>query len=145
MSETPTPHADERGFVFATYPPVPVEPPVPMPTAVRVGPVTYRVTTDPDDWVRVEHKVQTKGDYGHTLNIEATIYINPEATPDVQRVTLWHEVMHALCTAVMGSPDWRNLGKKKGDREEAVVSAFESPIVLVLRDNPDLIAYLLAD
>ena len=116
-----------------------------MPASIRVGAVTYRVTIDPDDWVRVEHKVQTKGDYGHTLNLEATIYINPESTPDVQRVTLWHEVMHALCTAVMGSPDWRNLGKKKGDREEAVVSAFESPIVLVLRDNPDLIAYLLAD
>ena len=116
-----------------------------MPATVRVGSVTYRVTIDPDDWIRVEHKVQSKGDYGHCQNIEATIYVNPEATPDVQRVTLWHEVMHALCTAVMGSPDWHGLGKEKHDREEAVVSAFESPIVLVLRDNPDLTAYLLSD
>ena len=116
-----------------------------MPATIRVGAVTYRVTIDPDDWMRIEHKIQSKGDYGHTLNVEATIYVSPEATPDVQRVTLWHEVMHALCTAVMGSPDWRGLGKKKNDREEAVVSAFESPIVLVLRDNPALVAYLTSD
>ena len=116
-----------------------------MPASIRVGSVVYTVTIDPDDWMRYEHKVQIKGDYGHTQNLEATIYVNPEATPDVQRVTLWHEVMHALCYTVMGAPDWHHLGKEKSDREEAVVAAFESPIVCVLRDNPDLIAYLLAD
>jgi hypothetical protein len=44
----------------------------------------------------------------------------------------------------MGSPDWRGLGKEKVDREEAVVRAFESPTLLVLRDNPDVVAYLTA-
>jgi len=115
-----------------------------IPTLVRVGSVTYTVTTNPDDWMRYEHKIQSKGDYGHTQNLEATIYLNPASTPDVQRQTLWHEVMHALCETVMGSPSWRGLGEEKSDREEAVVRAFESPIVLVLRDNPGLVAYLVA-
>ena len=116
-----------------------------MPISVVIGSVTYRVTIDPDDWMRVEHKVQSKGDYGHTQNLEATIYVNPAATPGVQRLTFWHEVMHAMCETVMGSPDWRGLGKEKAAREEAVVSMFESPIVLVLRDNPALVAYLTSD
>jgi len=113
-----------------------------MPASVVIGSVTYKVTIDPDEWTRIEHKIQRKGDFGHTQNIEAVISINPEAAPDVQRATLWHEIMHALCMAVMGSPDWRGLGKDKGAREEAVVSLFESPIVCVLRDNPTLVAYL---
>lgn len=116
-----------------------------MPASIRVGSVTFRVTTDPDDWMRIEHKNQRKGDYGFTGYHEATIYINPESTPDTQRLTLWHEVMHAMCEAVMGSPDWHGLGKEKAAREEAVVAAFESPIVCVLRDNPALVAYLTSD
>jgi len=115
-----------------------------MPTSVIIGSVTFRVTINPDDWMRIEHKNQSKGNYGFTGYHEATIYINPESTPDTQRLTLWHEVMHAMCEAVMGSPDWHGLGKEKSAREEAVVSAFESPIVLVLRDNPALVAYLTA-
>ena len=116
--------------------------PVDMPASIRVGSVTYRVTTDPDDWMRFEHKNQSKGAYGHTEHLEATIFVNPETTPDVQRLTLWHEVMHAMHEAVMGAPDWHGLGKGKIDREEAVISALESPTLLVLRDNPELVTYL---
>lgn len=115
-----------------------------IPSTIRIGSVAYRVTVDPDEWMRYEHKVQSKGDYGHTQNLEATIYVNPAATPDVQRQTLWHEIMHGLCETTMGSPNWRGLGEEKSDREEAVVRAFESPTLLVLRDNPDLVAYLTA-
>jgi hypothetical protein len=116
-----------------------------MPASVIIGSVVYRVTIDPDDWMRYEHKFQSKGDYGHTLNIGATILINPDSTPDVARLTLWHEIQHALCETCMGSPDWLNLGEEKHDREEAVVRAFESPTLLVLRDNPALVAYLTSD
>jgi len=115
-----------------------------MPASIRVGSVVYTVTIDPDDWMRVEHKVQSKGDYGHTQNLGATIYVNPAATPDVQRLTLWHEVMHAMCETVMGSPNWLDLGEGNAEREESVVRTLESPTLLVLRDNPALVAYLTA-
>jgi len=115
-----------------------------MPATVIVGSVTYRVTIDPDDWMRYEHKNQSKGCYGHTDHVLALILLNPESAPDVARQTLWHELIHALCEVTMGRPDWRGLGKEQVDREEAVVRAFESPVLLVLRDNPDLVAYLAA-
>jgi len=111
---------------------------------VIIGSVTFRVTADPDEWVRYEHKNKRSGFAGHADNNTAIIYINPECAPEVARLTLWHEVMHALCYTAMGAPNWRHLGKEKGDREEAVIAAFESPIVCVLRDNPALVAYLTA-
>jgi hypothetical protein len=115
-----------------------------MPAGIRIGSVTYTVTVDPDEWIRYEHKNQKKGYYGHTEHSTASIYIGPDCTPDVQRLTLWHEVIHALCEVTMGSPGWLDLGEEKHDREEAVIRAFESPTLLVLRDNPDLVDYLTA-
>jgi len=106
--------------------------------------VTYLVTVDPDDWMRIEHKTQRKGDYGHCQHDTATIYISPTCSRDVQRLTLWHEVMHALCETVMGAPIWRYLGPDRNEREESVIRMLESPIVLVLRDNPELVDYLMA-
>jgi hypothetical protein len=115
-----------------------------IPSTIQIGAVTYTVTSDPDAWVRYEHANNHSGFAGHTDHATATIYINPDLAPEVARLTLWHEVMHALCYTVMGDPDWHHLGKEKSDREEAVVAAFESPIVCVLRDNPALVAYLTA-
>lgn len=112
---------------------------------MKVGPVVYRITSDPDEWLRVEHKTQTKGYYGHTENREAVIYLNPEADPAVTRLTLWHEILHALCETTMGSPDWRGLGKDHDAREESIIRAFEAPTLTVLRDNPEIVAYLTAD
>ena len=113
-----------------------------IPASVRIGAVTYTITIDPDAWMRYEHENQSKGYYGHTEHRPATILINPDSTPDVVRLTLWHEIQHALCETVMGSPNWLDLGETKNDREEAVIRAFESPTLLVLRDNPDLADYL---
>ena len=137
MTETPAPILSTRGTQWGLEPQ-----PVAMPTEVVIGSVTYAVTTDSDTWVRFEHANKRSGFLGHTDNATAIIYINPECAPDVARSALWHEVMHAMCYAVMGGLDWHHLGKEKSDREETVVSLFESPIVLVLRDNPGLVAYL---
>ena len=73
----------------------PVGPPTPPPS-VRVGTVTYRVTDDPDEWIRKEHAEQDKSKLGRTEHREATIWLDPDAAPTVKRQTLWHEVMHAL-------------------------------------------------
>jgi hypothetical protein len=118
--------------------------PVEMPKAVLIGSVIYRVTTDRDDWLRIENATQCKGAYGHTEPMWAVIFISPETSPDNQRMTLWHEVMHALCETAMGSPNWDHLGEGPTEREERVIRSFESPTLLVLRDNPQLVAYLTA-
>ena len=118
--------------------------PAKMPKTVLIGSVVYTVTTDPIVWLQYENASRTRGFYGHTDNTAATFYISPDATPDVQRMTLWHEIMHGLCEVTMGSPNWLDLGEEKSDREERVIRMFESPTLLVLRDNPQLVAYLTA-
>ena len=115
-----------------------------IPTVIRIGAVSYRVATDHDSWVRIEHATQSKGFYGHAQHTDAVIYLNPDAAPDVTRLTLWHEILYCLGEVTMGSPDWRHLPEDKGDAEEAVVRRWEHPTLAVLRDNPDLVAYLTA-
>lgn len=116
-----------------------------LPQSVRVGTIEYRVSRDADEWMRLEHANQRSGEYGRTQHREATIYLNPDTTADVTRLTLWHEVLHALSVAVMGDPDWRMLPGAPDshfDANEAVVRMLEHPTLAVLRDNPDLVAYL---
>lgn len=118
-----------------------------MPTTIVVGTVPYTVTADADEWMRIEHSTRTNGYYGHTQNREAVIFLNPNTSPEVQRLTLWHEVLHALSESVMGAPDYRNLPgapESKEDAEEATVRMWEHPTLAVLRDNPELVAYLTA-
>lgn len=115
-----------------------------IPSTIQIGAVTYTVTTDEVDWLRYENAEQCKGAYGHTDSMAAVIYISPVTSSDNQRLTLWHEVMHALCETAMGSPNWDHLGEGPTEREERVVRYFESPTLLVLRDNPELVTYLTA-
>ncbi|WP_417556230.1 hypothetical protein [Microbacterium sp.] len=119
----------------------------PMPSTVQIGTVEYAVMADHDSWMRIEHSTQTKGFYGHTHNHSARIYINPDSVPEVQRLTLWHEVLHALVEVTMGAPDFRSLPggpETKDEAEESVVRMWEHPTLAVLRDNPGLLAYLTA-
>lgn len=115
------------------------------PPRIRVGTVTYRVSTDPDEWVRAEHGAQMTNSFGHTDNTAAVIVLNPDHPDGVRRQTLWHEVLHALHWTVMGAPDWRGLGKDADAREETVIKSWEHPTLAVLRDNPGLVAYLTAE
>lgn len=113
-----------------------------LPTNVLVGAVRYRVVMNDNEWMKIEHASQRLITYGQTDNQKATIALNPAAAPEVQRLTLWHEVLHALHETTMGSPDWRGLGKDHDQREETVIRMWEHPTLAVLRDNPQLVAYL---
>lgn len=113
-----------------------------IPTAIKVGTVTYRVTTDRDEWIRFEHAQRKTDRLGYTDNDGAIILINPDCAPHVARQTLWHETLHALHFTVMGGPDWRGIGRSAHDREETVIASWEHPTLAVLRDNPNLVAYL---
>lgn len=116
--------------------------PASMPTTVQIGAVQFGITVDPDEWVKMEHSRQVKGYYGHTDCVSARIYVNPDCPTGVRRLTLWHEILHALAETVMGKPDWTQLGDDTDAREENVVRAWEHPTIAVLRDNPDLVAYM---
>jgi hypothetical protein len=111
------------------------------PSSIRVGVVEYRVTTDPDEWLRKEHQQQRTGNYGYSDHQAAIIYLNPDMHDTVTRLTLWHEVLHCVNQSANGGIDLDNLGE---DGEEKLVRMLEGPTLAVLRDNPDLVKYLTA-
>lgn len=114
------------------------------PTSLKIGPVTYTVTSDINEWTALERQENRLGGYGKSAHRTAMIYLNPDTTESVLRLTLWHEVLHALFETTMGSPSWLMLAENDFDREEEVVRKLEAPTLTVLRDNPELASYLLA-
>lgn len=115
-----------------------------LPQSVKVGGINYRITNDPDDWMRKEHSSREFGLYGCTNHKGSTIFLDPDATEEVTRLTLWHEVLHAVLEVLAGSPTWTHLGKTPSKREETIIRRLESPTFMVMRDNPELLAYLTA-
>ena len=113
-----------------------------MPPSVRVGTVTYRISNTPEDWA---HATDATGKVGETDHTAGLIRLKPGMTGGVLRITLWHEVIHALMWAVLGGPKWDNLGDDEEAREEFIVARMEHPTLAVLRDNPALVRYLMGD
>ncbi len=109
------------------------------PRRIRVGTVTYRVSDTPDDWQHASDAVNKVGETDHMAGV---IRLKPGMTGGVLRITLWHEVLHAIMWSVLGGPRWDNLGDDEEAREEFIVARLEHPTLAVLLDNPGLVAYL---
>lgn len=113
--------------------------PADYPRRIRVGTVTYRVSDTPEDWAAADNPT---GKVGESDHVNALIRIKPGMAPDAARITLWHEVLHALMWSVLGGPRWDHLGDDEEAREEFIVARLEHATLAVLRDNPGLVAYL---
>lgn len=93
-----------------------------VPESVVVGPYTYKVGIG-----------QTYSQWGMVNHTEQKVLVDEAVTVERQRVTLMHELLHC-CTELMHITDESS--------EEATVSALAPALVQVLRENPDLVAYL---
>lgn len=106
----------------------------PTPERVQVGPLTYRITTDPREWEDAD--VDLRGHYGYTDHRRGLIFVDAgEASESMVPVILLHEIMHAAAFAA-GQLDSRKR------REEDWVVMVAPVLVSVLRDNPGLDAFL---
>lgn len=108
---------------------------VPLPTTLKVGPYVYAVSTD-EPWIRQQEHDRNGGLRGCTDHQALRIAIGPELAPGMQRQTLWHEVKHAVIECMTMSHDKRN--------DEDWIARTAPMELAVLRDNPDLVAFLLA-
>jgi hypothetical protein len=99
---------------------------VELPSVVQVGPYTYRVTT--------EKKEPTEELFGECDVHNQVVYLYPGQARDSMADSLLHEILHA-CWACTGMHD----GKYN---EEQVVRGLTTWLLLVLRDNPELVEYL---
>lgn len=93
-----------------------------IPFSVTVGPMQYTVRAIPE--LRAEDGQRLNG---HILYGPCEIRIDAGLDPQVQRVTLWHEVLHAILT---------HAGHE--DDAEKVVEILSYGLVAALRDNPGL-------
>ena len=80
--------------------------------------------------------------YGYTLDTRNVIVIDKEIHPTKKQVTLFHEVMHAA-RMVFESPTKPKKAAEFEEWEHYFIGIWENSLLMVLRDNPSLVSYLL--
>lgn len=84
------------------------------------------------------------GHYGYTQDKDAQITIDAEMPETLKRVTLLHELLHAIRFTFAGSFKPAK-GTEYEEWEHYWIGLYEEPLVMLLRDNPELAEYLLAE
>jgi len=109
-----------------------------MPSSIKVGARTYdiEVVSDMDE----------PGLVGYTNHWKGKIQILEDLVEPVRRETLLHEVVHAGIGTF--SSNHRNIANaarhpEDYDWEEHFTDIVGSSLLMILRDNPKLVAYLL--
>ena len=82
-----------------------------------------------------------RGLLGATDNEDTTIYIKRCQSPSSKRDTLLHEVLHAL----IWLSGYNHSTRLSFEKEERLVRSLAPWILAALRDNPELVRYLLEE
>lgn len=104
------------------------------PKSVKVGPFEYSIEIGGSAWIEMVERSGSEGSCGLHSMEQLRIGIKGQLAKRQLMATLVHELLHA-CMVVSGRP-------LDDEDEEKVVGAIEVPLLAVLRDNPDLIAFL---
>jgi Zn-dependent peptidase ImmA (M78 family) len=114
-----------------------------MPTKVKIG---------SQNWTIEERTIQTDGvlddnAYGYTLKRGSLIVIDKDATPSRKRQTLWHELMHAVRSSlgsIIVPKTTDNEQEDSNSWEHYFIGMYEEGLLLIIRENPDVVNYLLS-
>jgi hypothetical protein len=109
-----------------------------LPKQVQIGSQTWDII----ERSKALDGMLDEGSYGYTQHRENLIIIDATAAPSRKRQTLIHEIFHAIRYS-FGNPV---LPKKTDDAdiwEHYFIGMYEEGMLLVLRDNPDVLQYLL--
>lgn len=126
------------------------------PTAVRVGAVTYTVMRDSEEVSRVSDASDAadRGGVWKAFSDHDRLLIGlpPDDADDANRLSLIHELLHCCLRHSGAWPDMyaRVLDSARDrasgvDVEEFTVAGLAAPLLGVLRDNPQTLAWLLQD
>lgn len=111
-----------------------------IPQRVRVGSQWFDIVTRS----RHDDGMLNDGTFGYTLDTENLIVIDSDTHPSRQQLTLWHELMHAARNVYDTS-----VIPKKSDSfetwEHYFIGVWEESLLVLLRDNPKLLDYLLSE
>lgn len=112
----------------------------PMPTHVKVGLYVYTVTQDGEAWAKYVNDGTAKDRMGFSDHNLLIIAVNPGVSPMQKADTLLHEVLHACWWN--GSIGSLEALSDNADHEEFIISHMSPWLLMVLRDNPELLDYL---
>lgn len=104
------------------------------PGRVRVGPLTYRLKVGGRRWAEAVRAEDASDLLGVTTNHDSRIAIAPDQPPELERMTVAHELLHAL-VFVAGCD-------LEPELEESVVTQLAPLLVDTLRRNPQMVTYL---
>lgn len=107
-----------------------------IPSTIKVGPFRYKVVATKEAIAQERYSCEDSTRLGSTHFHTGQILVDPDLFPDQFAETLTHESLHAMMrTAAMETDD------EKFSPEE--IASRLAPILLsVLRDNPELVAFL---
>jgi len=122
----------------------------PLPAQLRIGHLTFTLVQD--DQLVAEHSVRQCSDFAgwsHTptqtiaLGTKAVRHGNRPLGDAYRRQTVLHEIVHCCLSVTDCEPD-RDAKAGVEDVEERAVAALTGPLLAVLRDHPELVAWLTA-
>lgn len=114
-----------------------------MPTNIKIGTQNWTVIERSS---AIDDSLSSSA-YGYTLDRSSTIVIDLDATPSRKRQTFLHELFHAIRYS-LGSPITPNITDDESKAIEAwehyFIGMYEEGLLLTIRENPDILEYLLS-
>jgi hypothetical protein len=109
-----------------------------LPKSVKIGTQVWEITEQ-----KRKHSV-TNDHFGFTSLANNSIVLDSEQVPSMKRVTLFHELLHAIKITFGGSYQ-PGKGTSFEEFEHYFIGLYEEPVILMLKDNPELLEFLLAN
>jgi hypothetical protein len=110
-----------------------------MVNRVKIGPEVFEILfRDPG-----QDGMLGDGNYGYTLDSGNLIVISTAISLPKQRVTLMHEILHAARMIFEKTTPKKDA--KYGEWEHHFIGLFETSLVMLMRDNPDIVEWIQKD
>ena len=109
-----------------------------LPSKIKIGSQIWEVSEQ-----KRKHSIDPDH-YGFTNDKDLTIVLDQEMPVSIKRTTLLHEILHAIRFTYGGSYAPPR-GTTYSEWEHYWIGLYEEPLLQTLRDNPDLVSYLLSD
>jgi hypothetical protein len=107
-----------------------------MPDVVKIGPLDYTVTDDAEAHLGAEDEMSQRL-YGMSDKSTQRIVIRPGMAAGFKRQIVLHEIVHQLL-------DDSGL-ELATEIEEQICLSLQAPLLGLLKDNPDLVAWLTSE
>ncbi len=111
-----------------------------LPSKIKIGSQIWEIS----EQKRKHNSEFLDGTYGYTVDKDNTIVLDAEMSNSIRRVTLLHELLHAV-RFVFGGSYKPPKTTTYDEWEHYFIGLYEEPLLMVLRDNPDVLVFLLAD